>query len=630
VQRLVPLAAHAFLLGAWLWMAPMLVLGVPPWVLSRGNVAVLGLVAMLYVSALALASAALRVRAWPPLLTSIAISGTILAVAGIAAMLYPSTRFSQPLMAVAALALPIGLVGRHVVRWLGRGGVGRTAVAGAAIVLLAAGASRYLAREPAMAHRERPVSANQQFLRIATFPAVLPAREALRASGGAVTREPGGEGYLLVTATGEMHRVAWGEQGKPQLAPVGVRVPINFAEFAADTDAKVPKAYFRVADLVARREPDGATRVFASHHYWDRAESCFVVRVSTRTLPRDGSAAATDAGWKTLFETKPCLKIFESRGVSFAGLQVGGNLELLDERTLLLTVGDHQFDGWYRQPNLVRDGQAHYGKTVAIDLQSGRSSFFTVGHRNPQGLAVAPDGRIWSTEHGPQGGDELNLLRRGGDYGYPEHSYGTEYGSVVWPPSEGRAREGTIRPVYAWIPSIGISDLVVVSDAAFPRWQGDLLIASLRGKALWRVRIEEGRAVYAEPIEIGERIRDIAAGPGEFVLWTDSGAIVRVRPDTSVSDGSVLFARYCGGCHDDNDHRIGPNLKGVLSRSVASATGYSYSGALRDMRGMWDHERLDRFIAAPSKLVPGTTMTFDGVSDEDIRRQIIRYIEGFY
>lgn len=266
---------------------------------------------------------------------------------------------------------------------------------------------------------------------------------------------------------------------------------------------------------------------------------------------------------------------------------------------------------------------------MRVDIETGKSSIFTVGHRNPQGLAIDADGKVWSTEHGPQGGDELNLLTEHSDYGYPTHTYGTEYGSAIWPPGENASKtDRSIPPVFAWVPSIGISDLVPVTDPAFVRWKGDLLIASLRGRAIWRVRLVDAHVAYAEPIDVGERVRDIAAGKGEFVLWTDSGAIVRLRPAESLDEGSIVFALHCGGCHDDSEHRIGPSLKGLLERPIASAEGYGYSLALMKLKGRWTDERLDEFLTAPQSYSPGTKMSFAGIPDAKVRHQLIEYLHA--
>jgi len=266
---------------------------------------------------------------------------------------------------------------------------------------------------------------------------------------------------------------------------------------------------------------------------------------------------------------------------------------------------------------------------MLIDPAKGTASIFTSGNRNEQGLTIDAEGRIWETEHGPQGGDELNLLKQGQNYGWPNHTYGTEYGSVIWPLNDQSVGQSNyVRPVYAWVPSIGISDLVAVRDSAFERWRNDLLIGSLSGRQLWRVRLEEGRVVYAEPIRIGERIRAIASGKGEFVLWSDQETIIRITPAKALTKGAESFSLNCGSCHQLAENRIGPRLGGVVDRPVASSAGYDYSAAMRGFGGKWTPERLNAFITRPDSLVPGTAMRYGGISDSATRSAIIAYLRS--
>jgi cytochrome c2 len=447
--------------------------------------------------------------------------------------------------------------------------------------------------------------------------------------GGAITPDPGQPGrYFLVQPSGHLLHVSWASNDQLQLEDLGLRVPINSAEFALDAEPWISKDTFRVADLLALRG-NGLTTLYASHHYWKVDSDCFVVRISSVGFPDSGRVERS--AWSTIFESSPCLPIKPSRGTPFAGAQIGGNLELLDERRLLLTLGDHQFDGWYRQPNLIDDPNADYGKTIAIDMMTGAASVFTSGHRNPEGLTVDARGRIWSTEHGPQGGDELNLLEEGKNYGYPRHTYGTEYGATVWPPAADAVRQSAPSelPVFAWVPSIGISDLVAVTDPAFSNWQGDLLVSSLAGRSLWRARFDGDRVVYVEPIKIGERVRDLASGPGELVLWTDAAALVRIRPIDHLDEGSELFAARCGGCHDDEENRIGPTLVGMFDRPIGSAAGYDYTTSLTGAGGYWTESRLDAFLSDPQAFAPGANMT-PSVRESHLRDLIIAYLRHYY
>lgn len=620
---------HMLVFLAMLFLPASFILGRVPWALSRANLLLVLALGGLYLMAAGATFVATRANRRPPILGAVAVGSTATAVACIGAILAPGIQFSRPLLVAASLLIPLGLVVPAVVRLRRWHSPSQALLAATAVTAALVMASPHIRTDATRYSRQdRPIAASQQFLNATYVSGFLPVQKGTNGSGGAITPHPSASGYLVARARGDLHHVSWGEGGEPVVRSLEYRVPVNRDEFDADAAPGVSRDAFRVADILAAKDGNGRDILYVSHHYWKRDEQCFVMRVSSLVLSgptRERGSPASD--WRTLFETAPCLRIVAARGTPFAGVQAGGNLEFLDRRTLLLTVGDHQFDGWYRQPNLVTDERAHYGKTVAIDVDSGKASVFTLGHRNPQGLAVDPDRGIWSTEHGPQGGDELNLLRSGGDYGYPNHSYGTEYGSVVWPPGEaGRESSAAVRPVFAWVPSIGISDLIVVNDPAFQRWRGDLLITSLRARALWRVRLEKGRVAYTEPIELGERIRDIATRKGEIVLWTDRESVIRLRPDTKLDQGSVLFANHCGGCHDDEVHRIGPTLRGVFDRRVASANGYAYSDALRHLWGTWDESRLDAFLTSPEAVAPGTTMVFQGIADPEDRRKIIQYI----
>jgi cytochrome c len=138
--------------------------------------------------------------------------------------------------------------------------------------------------------------------------------------------------------------------------------------------------------------------------------------------------------------------------------------------------------------------------------------------------------------------------------------------------------------------------------------------------------------VFAEPIEIGERIRDIVEGhDGRLILWTDTSSIVSLTPADG-TDGSVLFATTCGGCHkaiDGATHSYGPDLAGIVGASIASAPGFgAYSPALKGLHGKWTKERLDEFLSNPQAMASGSNMTFKGVTDPAQRAAIINYLAG--
>ncbi|MFL6729000.1 MAG: PQQ-dependent sugar dehydrogenase [Sphingomicrobium sp.] len=156
---------------------------------------------------------------------------------------------------------------------------------------------------------------------------------------------------------------------------------------------------------------------------------------------------------------------------------------------------------------------------------------WTTGHRNPLGLAFAPDGRLWETEMGPRGGDEVNLIVRGRNYGYPQASNGDNYDGVAIP--DHRPGDGFEPPKVFWNPSISPGSLLIYSGDLFPQWKGDALIGALSGQALIRVDLDGDKARKADEWDMGARIRAVDQGPrGEvYVLEDGPGArLLRLEP----------------------------------------------------------------------------------------------------
>jgi glucose/arabinose dehydrogenase len=157
------------------------------------------------------------------------------------------------------------------------------------------------------------------------------------------------------------------------------------------------------------------------------------------------------------------------------------------------------------------------------------AQFWTIGHRNLLGLSFAPDGRLWETEMGPQGGDELNLIVAGKNYGWPRASNGSHYGGGGIP--DHRAGDGFAPPKAFWNPSISPGGLLIYSGGKFPRWKGDALVPALSGEALVRVDIDGDRATKAEQWPMNARIRAVDEGPdGSLYLIEDEGRLVRLDP----------------------------------------------------------------------------------------------------
>jgi glucose/arabinose dehydrogenase len=160
---------------------------------------------------------------------------------------------------------------------------------------------------------------------------------------------------------------------------------------------------------------------------------------------------------------------------------------------------------------------------------------WTLGHRNIQGAAMNPDtGELWTHEHGPQGGDEVNVVRPGLNYGWPVITYGVNYG-LGTKIGEGESKPGMVQPLHVWVPSIAPSGMAFVSGSQFPHWRGSLLVGALRGQMLVRLSLEGDKVLSEERLFQGRpgRIRDVRLGPDGLVyLLTDDsqGALLRIEP----------------------------------------------------------------------------------------------------
>jgi len=226
--------------------------------------------------------------------------------------------------------------------------------------------------------------------------------------------------------------------------------------------------------------------------------------------------------------------IFRNYSRKDTPVHYGGRMAFLPDGTLLLTTGDG-FD--YRES--AQDIDSGLGKVLRMNDDgtpavgnpfSGAPYVYSYGHRNPQGLAVSRSGEIWLHEHGPRGGDELNRIERGVNYGWPAITYGVDYnGAMISPFTE---REGMAQPERYWVPSIAPSGLAIYEAELFPAWKGDLFIGALVDHDVKRLDLSGGRVVSEEPVfaEISDRIRDVRIGPDGTLFILTPDRIVRVVP----------------------------------------------------------------------------------------------------
>lgn len=462
------------------------------------------------------------------------------------------------------------------------------------------------------------------------------------------------DAHIIVSGDGSffVYRESGSSDGAVEFKSLPYRAPMNTEAFVAAAESysensrRVNTGWFRVNDVVAADLP-GRTRLVVSHDFWNDEDDCVTVRLSYADVQAESfleGSAVLD--WRLLYETAPCVG-FKSTGHPFGGMQTGGKMTMLPDKRgrLLVAFGDLEFDGVNSELIYAQDAKTSYGKVVAIDMYTGRSRRLTMGHRSPAGLHADKEGRIWLTEHGPQGGDELNLIVNGANYGWPLVTQGTQYQTYSWPLSNRQSEhDGYQMPTFSWVPSIGISDVISLQGNLLSVWRGDLLVASLKAGTLYRVRVRDGKTLFVEPIPIGTRIRDLVeTDRGELLLWTDSGSVISIEPvdnfdeigrlgsdSVSTWSGETLF-RACQGCHTKEQgqpHGIGPNLWNIFGKDIASSPGYSYSKSLSEVSGVWDAANLDAFLANPQAFSAGNAMIVPGLTNAIDRWNLISYLEG--
>jgi glucose/arabinose dehydrogenase len=236
------------------------------------------------------------------------------------------------------------------------------------------------------------------------------------------------------------------------------------------------------------------------------------------------------AGIKVLFTALPLKK---------TGAHYGGRIAQMKDGSLLMSIGDG-FD--YREQAQKLD--SYLGKIIRVDQNGNAPSdnpwqgvagalpeLWSIGHRNEQALLVTPNGVIYEHEHGPEGGDEINQIEPGNNYGWPVITYGIDYdGASITPYTE---YPGMQQPLVDWTPSIAPSGMTYYTGAQFPQWQGDLFAVSLKQGSVRRIDLVEGKPVSDTRVfpELSQRLRDIRTGPdGALYILTDGkdGKLLRI------------------------------------------------------------------------------------------------------
>ena len=240
--------------------------------------------------------------------------------------------------------------------------------------------------------------------------------------------------------------------------------------------------------------------------------------------------------------------LFQNADVKTGAEHFGSRLLFLPDNSLLMSIGDGgnpplAFAGANIR-NQAQNLGTHFGKILRLrddgsphpdnpflGRPGAKPEIWTLGHRNVQGLALDPQGRVWANEHGSRGGDELNLIQAGANYGWPEVSYSSEY----WGPAISReqSRPGIQDPILVWTPSKAPSGLTFYTGDRYPGWHGNLFSGALKFQQIRRLVIEDTRVLAEDKLSIGQRVRDVRQGPdGYLYVLTDhhDGQLLRILP----------------------------------------------------------------------------------------------------
>ncbi len=457
-------------------------------------------------------------------------------------------------------------------------------------------------------------------------------------AGGALTSF--GKDLVLMTHDGVFFEVGDDEAKSLDIAPPpnGWNAMLDFE--AANPEYNFAHYFFRYNDVEI---VDGI--MIVSFTEWVEEKNCY--RTTLSTAPLIGSSAEDVSikldDWTILFATEPCLTPNQA-GRAIQGHMAGGRFRVDDQGILYLASGDYAQDGIYAPVPLSQNPDKMYGKVIAVDLLTGDHRIISQGHSNMQGIALGSDGRLWTVEHGRRGGDELNLIREGSDYGWPQVSLGTRYNKLPLPGTLDYGRHPEFQlPAYSWLPSVAVSSLAMVTDF-HPAWDGDLLAGSLAGNSLFRIRTIGEQILFAEHIPLGFRIRYVHKHGDTIVLWTDQKKVLRLT--VGEFDPSYQFAvakigelglprrkasavetalDSCAECHGFGvlPSTSAPSLGEVYERKIADLSDFEYSESLSAVEGHWTRKQLVAFLDNPQSIAAQTSMPDPGLDDPEVIDAIV-------
>jgi cytochrome c2 len=393
-------------------------------------------------------------------------------------------------------------------------------------------------------------------------------------------------------------------------------LPMHWVDFQRHARFPLNEVTLRTHDLCYDKD---AGYLYASYETYETGNdsTCFEI---SRIHPAVRAAAAANR-WETVLRS-PALYSAEY----YSGKGAGGKMAVSDG-ILYFAVGDYNLD---RGTNIVsQDDRSFLGKTYSYDLKTRKLTRVSKGHRVPEGLMIDSKGQLWETEHGERGGDKLNLIQAGANYGWPSSEWGTSYQHYGLDTNRQTLRNDRVDPIYAWVPSIAPTAIVELKNFN-TLWNGDFLVGSLKAQSLFRLRMKNNHVIFCEPVWIGHRIRDIIARDGQLVLWTDDGSLMfvsvneellrlgQLNKGAAYQEGALLKCTTCHSFAEHDPFTWTPTLFEVYNRPIASTAFANYSTGLKAKTGVWNDANLTSFLLNPAGFAPGTTKPGLNLSPKDV------------
>lgn len=328
-------------------------------------------------------------------------------------------------------------------------------------------------------------------------------------TGGGNTRGPAlallkDDTVLLGGGPGGGELLTW-NKAKTGLRSLGSFIPANRRQI----DSR-----FAINDIAVLSESTAAAKLLISYPRLGKTGSCVEVVVDELNYDRKRQSAKFVANW---FVTKPCVPVSAVQHTS-------GRFVVIDKNSVYVTIGDLGFS--------QIDDRAKRGDLGSIFKLTAKSAVrVSQGHRNAQGIVMFDKKILLTAEHGPRGGDELNVIKKGADYGWPFVTYGEPYGDGDYVrPIQTGTHVGYVEPIKYWVPSIAPTELVQLPVQGWGTWGRALVLGTLREEVLVFMKVSEGLEVLETvQVKVGERIRDLEVlSNGSLIATTDSGKLITV------------------------------------------------------------------------------------------------------